>query len=92
MKKMTIFFYFKVSSGIEGNELKNFLSLGERNVNIVHSFLLLEELFIKYSTQIPSSASVERLFSEAREVLHYKRRRMGDNTLEEQLLLNFKNV
>ncbi|KAG0420572.1 hypothetical protein HPB47_003423, partial [Ixodes persulcatus] len=46
------------------------------------SFEGLHRLFLKYNTAVPSSASVERLFSVANEVLTKKRARLADSNIE----------
>lgn len=46
------------------------------------------QLFLKCNTSVPSSASVERLFNIANEVLTKKRVRLSDSNIEMQLLLS----
>ena len=49
--------------------------------------LLLSEIFRKFNTNLPSSASVERLFSAAGRVLTPLRASLSDEAFEAQLLL-----
>ena len=48
----------------------------------------LLKLVIKYNTPMPSSASVERLFSRGRRVLHYLRGNLSDAGLEATMSVN----
>ena len=48
----------------------------------------LLNLIIKYNTPMPSSASIERLFSRGRRVLHYLRGRLDDDNLEATMFVN----
>lgn len=55
--------------------------------SVIHSSQF-KALFIKYNTPIPSSASVERLFSMAKDVLRPKRSKLTDKNFEMMLFLN----
>ncbi|KAM7301480.1 uncharacterized protein ISCGN_016999 [Ixodes scapularis] len=50
-------------------------------------FPKIHMIFLKYNTSVPSSASVERLFSRAGDVFSRKRGKMTDLNFEQQLLL-----
>ncbi|XP_064487125.1 uncharacterized protein LOC135399240 [Ornithodoros turicata] len=70
-------------------ELESFLSLPrDAALSTVVNFPGIKELFVKYNTGLPSSASVERMFSVAGDVLVRKRGRLSDANIEKQLLLN----
>ncbi len=55
--------------------------------------LVIKQIFVRYNTAIPSSVSVERLFSGANLVLSAKRNKLSDKLLEYLLLLKIhKNL
>lgn len=71
------------------DELSRYLLVpGDYPLSQMKNFEGLKELFLKYNTPVPSSASVERLFNIANEVLTKKRVRLSDNNIEIQLLLS----
>jgi hypothetical protein len=54
-------------------------------------FAPLKKIFTKFNTTLPSSASVERLFSKASGIYRKKRHNMSDGNFERQLLLKVNN-
>ncbi len=57
---------------------------------LLHFFVL--QVFRKYNTLFPSSASCERLFSHGKNLFRRNRHGMKDSTFEMQLLLHVNNV
>lgn len=72
-----------------GHELTEYLgsSHHEKEIQVILKYPLLREAFLKYNAPVPSSASVERLFSVAGDVLRRKRGKLCHETFEIQLLL-----
>lgn len=48
---------------------------------------IIKNIFIKFNTALPSSSSVERLFSVARDICTRKRGKISDSNFEDCLLL-----
>ena len=74
-------------------ECCTFLSLPS-NENVkegLKNFPFILKAFIKYSTPLPSSAPVERLFNYAGMVLSPKRRKLTDKNFEQATLLKVNN-
>jgi hypothetical protein len=70
-------------------ELDSFLREGLDSFKSLSKYNYIRKLSIKYNTGLPSSASVERLFSCGKELYGTKRSRMTDNDFEKLLLLKF---
>ena len=56
---------------------------------LLNSFPYIKKLFIMFNTTLPSSASVERLFSRAGLIFGKKRQLLSDKNFELQLMLKF---
>ena len=69
------------------DEVDFFLRDPETDMGMLNRYPAIKKLFIKYNTAIPSSAPVERLFSQAALVLTVRRNRLSDILLEMVLLL-----
>ena len=57
------------------------------DINQLRFYPAVLNVFLKYSTTIPSSAPVERLFSAAGQILVPRRNRLSDDTFEKLLFL-----
>jgi len=57
---------------------------------VLFRYLAVAKVFIKHNTTVPSSAPVERLFSQAALILTTRRNRLSDHMFE-TLLLPKKN-
>ncbi|KAG0415404.1 hypothetical protein HPB47_007416 [Ixodes persulcatus] len=59
----------------------------ETGIESLHKHELVRKVFVRYNTALPSSASVERVFSVAADVFTRKRGKMTPENFERQLLL-----
>lgn len=81
-RKLQIFAY----PGENSVEMCQFLSNSIRALDVLHQFPRVKQLFIKYSTCIPSSVPVERLFSYATMMNIAKYNRLTDDFFEKRVL------
>lgn len=96
------FFNVSLSSSIElsSSDASNLLILEQFFVdpNISLSifdnpkYVKLRNIFILLNTKIPSSASVERLFSIAKKFWTYDRPNLGDKVLEQMIFLKYNSA
>jgi hypothetical protein len=74
--------------------LQNYLKETDRLINVLlrSEYSGIKQLFINYNTQVPTSASCERLFSMAKFVLTASRSLLSDQKFEKLLILkcNYK--
>lgn len=64
-----------------------YLQNNDESLKSLKQFPVIEKLFVKYNTPLPSSAPLERLFSYGSMIMRPRRRSMNDDTFEKQLLL-----
>lgn len=69
------------------DELDEFLASRITDLSLLDMYPSIKEVFIKHNTPIPTSAPVERLFSQAALVLTCKRNNLSDELLEIVILL-----
>ena len=81
------FLNFSPSDLAKPDEVDFFLRDPETSIEMLDRYPAIKNLFIKYNTAIPSSAPVERLFSQAALVLTVRRNRLSDILLEMLILL-----
>lgn len=68
----------------DGEELKQYIFSSSESLSVLEMFPKMKKLFIKFNTTLPSSASVERLFSVAGLVITPKRSNLSDENFEKQ--------
>jgi hypothetical protein len=64
-----------------------FLADKDVSMEMLNRYPQIKNIFIKHNTAIPTSAPVERLFSQAALVLTVRRNRLSDSFLEILILL-----
>lgn len=68
-------------------ELYRFLKSSNCNIGMLNDYTAIKKLFIKYNTALPSSTSVERMFSVGGSVITPQRGHLHDDIIEYQILL-----
>ena len=75
------------------SELERYLNDKEKRLEMLDKYPNIKKLFMRYTTMLPSSAPVERLFSMAALVLTGKRANLSDTLLEHLILLKiYRNL
>lgn len=83
------FFCFERQNSYSSAEqdLEQFLQSNSADLQMLNGFPVFKTLFIKYNTGLPTSASVETVFSVGNIVLRALKGKLGNETFEKQLLL-----
>lgn len=71
----------------ESNEIDLFLADKSMKLNSLNKYPTIKAMFIKFNAALPSSASVERLFSVAGRIFTAHRNPLSDKNFERMLLL-----
>lgn len=79
--------FFKFMSKKTVDPLEQYLDSVDSNLKILNCFPEIKKIFILYNVVLPSSASVERVFSIGGQILTQNRMRMGDELFEQLLFL-----
>jgi len=84
--------YENIDNGSSANDLRitnfscvqvlTFLNSIKKEISVLEDYPIVKQVFLKYYTTISSSAPVEQLFSEAIQVLTYRRNGLEDKTFE----------
>jgi hypothetical protein len=69
-------------NSVKPNEVDYFLADNEVSIEMLNRYPQIKNLFIKHNTSIPTSAPVERLFSQAALVLTVRRNKLSDSFLK----------
>ncbi|XP_046447601.1 uncharacterized protein LOC124196523 [Daphnia pulex] len=79
--------FTRSKNSVKPNEVDYFLADNEVSIEMLNRYPQIKNLFIKHNTSIPTSAPVERLFSQAALVLTVRRNKLSDSFLEILILL-----
>ena len=74
------------------DEMYRYLADQSSDLDSIRNYKRVMQVFLKLNTMLPTSASVEHLFSKGRDVFRYSRRTMSDQNFEIQLLLNANSI
>lgn len=72
-------------------EFNKYFEEGLKSTECLKLFPSIKNIYLRYNTDLPSSALVERLFSFAKDVLQNKRSKLTDIHFEQQLLLKYNS-
>ena len=72
---------------LKPNKVHYFLADKDVSMEMLNTYPQIKNIFIKHNTAIPTSAPVERLFSQAALVLTVRRNRLSDGFLDILILL-----
>ena len=74
--------FSSTSTNVANVQALSYLDSKEKELNILNSYPIVKNIFLKYNTTLPSSAPVERLFSCGSQILTPRHNRLGDKTFE----------
>ena len=81
------FLLFDENNSSKQEEVDFYLRDPEKDIAMLDRYPQIKNIFLKYNTPIPTSAPVERLFSQAAVVLTVRLNRLSDLLLEMLILL-----
>ena len=81
------FLLFDENNSSKQEEVDFYLRDPEKDIAMLDRYPQIKNIFLKYNTPIPTSAPVDRLFSQAAVVLTVRRNRLSDLLLEMLILL-----
>lgn len=89
------FFTFEttqMTSSSAEEEVQRYLQDPDKSLASLKMYPMIRDLFLKYNTTLPSSAPVERLFSQGGLIFTPHRNKMTDKHFEQALLLRYNRL
>lgn len=89
------FFTFEttqMTSSSAEEEMQRYLQDPDKSLASLKMYPMIRDLFLKYNTTLPSSAPVERLFSQGGLIFTPHRNKMTDKHFEQALLLRYNRL
>lgn len=89
------FFTFEttqMTSSSAEEEVQRYLQDPDKSLASLKMYPMIRDLFLKYNTTLPSSAPVERLFSQGGLIFTPHRNKMTDKNFEQALLLRYNRL
>lgn len=88
------FFFFEDeddTSATAKSQVVDYFKSGAQGMDSLNGFQLVKKVSLKYNATTPSSAPVERLFSQGELLFTPKRNRLSDQKFEKLLLLRYNH-
>jgi hypothetical protein len=74
------------------SELDRFFEEPSDDLNCLHSMPTMKQIFLRYNTPAPSSATLERAFCTAGAILSKRRGQLSDKNVESLMVIKFSQI